>query len=136
AAAGGARRTAGRRRPRCGVSGRPGTLQQGSLALFDAVPEAIVVVGGEGEIAFANRRAQDLFGYTAEELAGMAAERLVPARHRQGRGASGRIRALAARTGRATETTVELHGLRSDGVEFPAVLTLASVELDGAPAAV
>ena len=86
------------RRGRCAGRGllsvpprRRGTrvvMQQGKLsnqnfaALFDAAPDAIIVVNGRGTIEFANRKTEDLFGWAPEELVGQPVEQLVPARLR------------------------------------------------------
>ncbi|MCA9692434.1 MAG: PAS domain S-box protein, partial [Myxococcales bacterium] len=46
--------------------------------LFELSPDAILVVGDDGLIRLANRRAITLFGYTREELIGTSIERLIP----------------------------------------------------------
>ncbi len=60
----------------------PPPVPPASLALlqsiFDGASDAIVVVDARGSIVLTNRSAHQLFGYAAEEMAGMAVEALVP----------------------------------------------------------
>ena len=50
--------------------------------LLDTAPDAILLVRPDGTVAFANERAERLFGYSREELAGLGLEDLVPERFR------------------------------------------------------
>jgi PAS domain S-box-containing protein len=59
--------------------------------LLEAQAEAIVIIDGAGEIMIVNARAEEMFGYTREELLGQRVELLIPAAargrhsaHRQG----------------------------------------------------
>lgn len=46
--------------------------------LFEILPDAILIVGSDGEIIKCNRRTEQLFGYTSDELLGRGIEILVP----------------------------------------------------------
>jgi len=46
--------------------------------LLESAPDAILEIDNEGRIAFLNRMAEQLFGYTRKELLGQAVEVLVP----------------------------------------------------------
>ena len=47
--------------------------------LLEAVPDAILEVGPQGQIVLINQVAETMFGYSREELLGMNVESLVPA---------------------------------------------------------
>lgn len=96
-------------------------------SFFEAVPDAMVVVGTDGRIEHANAHAERLFGYSPGELVGESVERLVPTKyrhqhplHRAGYFATPRARPMGA--------GVDLSGLRKDGTEFPAEISLGPVE--------
>ena len=97
-------------------------------ALFDAVPDALIVVDVEGRIESANRQAEALFGYAEGELAGVAVEALMPQevrdRHhayRAGYMAAPRIRPMGS-------TGMALIGERRDGARFPIEIALSPLE--------
>ncbi len=104
---------------------------KGSLPLLERfvefVPDAVVGVRKTGTIMFVNARAEQLFGYEGGELVGRSVETLVPERlrepHREQRAGyheSPRIRAMGA--------GLDLRGLRADGSEFPADISLSIIE--------
>lgn len=101
------------------------------FGLLEAVPDAIVIVdGGEGTIAYVNRLAEDLFGWPRQELLGRPVEVLVPARfhevHARHRGAYDRSPLT-----RPMGLGLDLAGLRRDGREFAAEISLAPLEQEG-----
>jgi hypothetical protein len=90
-------------------------------------PDATLGVVATGEIVLANQQAETVFGYTREELVGQGIEILIPERfrkvhpgHRNGYFAEPRTRPMGA--------GVELFGLRKGGAEFPAEVSLSSIE--------
>jgi PAS domain S-box-containing protein len=92
-------------------------------------PDAIVGVEPGGEIFLVNAQTETLFGYTRDELLGMSVEQLVPERfrgvhpaHRAGYFVDLRTRPMGA--------DLDLYGLRSDGSEFPAEISLSSIGTD------
>jgi PAS domain S-box-containing protein len=97
--------------------------------LLELAPDAIVGVGADGRIVLANAQTEALFGYPRDELLGMVVERLVPERfqelhprHRDGYLAAPVVRPMGA--GR------EFIGRRKDGSEFPAEVSLSSIETE------
>jgi PAS domain S-box-containing protein len=103
--------------------------------LFEFSPDAILVTDGSGIVRAANPRAQELFGYTGEELTGQPIEVLVPARfrsghpaHRENYGAHPRARQMGV--------AMNLFGLRKDGTEFPVDIMLKPIETDAGQAVV
>jgi PAS domain S-box-containing protein len=87
----------------------------------------MVIVGPDGCIQLINRRAEKLFGYSRAELVGQPIEILIPSRYRQVH-PKHRYRYFAEPRARPMAAGVELHGLRKDGTEFPAEISLAPVE--------
>jgi PAS domain S-box-containing protein len=85
--------------------------------------DAIISADQRGQIVFWNRAAQTMFGYTEEEVYGQPLTILMPERYRADhlRGIEG-----CNRTGelRLKDRTLELHGRRKDGAEFPVELSL------------
>ncbi len=99
------------------------------VALLDAVPEAILLLGDEGTIVFANRQAAHLLGYTPDELAERDLEGLVPELP-PGR-VMRRIRSLGSAEGSTLGSSSDLRARRRDGVEIPVEMTMSRAEIGG-----
>jgi formate hydrogenlyase transcriptional activator len=111
----------------------PGFGQNTIERLFEFSPDAILVSDGNGVMRAANPRAEELFGYTSEELIGQPVEMLVPARfrsvhprHRENYSAHPRTRQMGA--------AMNLFGLRKDGTEIPVDIMLKPIETADGPA--
>ncbi len=101
------------------------------FALLEAVPDAIVIVDGrDGAIAWVNRLAEELFGWPRQELLGKPVEVLVPRRLREAHAGHRGGYERAALT-RPMGLGLDLYGLRRDGSEFAAEISLAPLELEG-----
>ena len=98
--------------------------------VLEGLPDAVVASRPDGSIAFVNARAEELFGYSTEELVGTQVDRLWPASLRK-RYARNMQRMLSA--GQALSFTREVRGLRRDGSEFPGEMTWGVVELESGP---
>ncbi|MES2150419.1 MAG: EAL domain-containing protein [Pseudomonadota bacterium] len=94
--------------------------------VFDASPDALVVVNASGEIVLANRQMEKAFGYTRQELLGKAIECLVPERLRRAH-LEQRRRYLEAPHQRPMGAGLALFGQRKDGSEFPLDILLAPI---------
>ena len=101
--------------------------EQRFRSLFEFSPDAILLADAEGKITEANRRAEEFFSYSREELLGQTVETLVPERYR--------TRHLAYRDGyakrpqvRAMGAGLDLRAKRKDGSEFPVDIMLSPVE--------
>ncbi|HEY1766117.1 MAG TPA: sigma 54-interacting transcriptional regulator [Terracidiphilus sp.] len=95
--------------------------------MFELSPDAILITAVDGTIRGANPRAEELFGYTVEELIGQSVEMLVPSRfrddhprHRENYNAHPRTRQMGA--------ALNLFGQRKDGSEFPVDIMLKPVD--------
>jgi two-component system, sensor histidine kinase and response regulator len=102
--------------------------------LLEATPDAIVGVGRDGRIVLVNARTEQLFGYRREQLIGQPVEILVPERSRGGH-ADQWAGFFLAPDARATGAGLDLYGLRCDGSEFPAQISLSSTETADGPLA-
>ncbi|MBI3270186.1 MAG: PAS domain S-box protein [Planctomycetes bacterium] len=107
--------------------------EEGFRKFVDASPTAILTVNGDGHIASVNVKAEEMFGYAHGEMTGMTAEALVPSRLRsQGGPPRSGTRILGVRPTRSVSIPQSLSGLRKDGTEFPAEISLCPMEtLDG-----
>src|SRR5579871_1016758 len=92
--------------------------------LFDAAPDAIVVIDDEGKILEVNAKAEMMFGYRAEELNGETIEILIPERFRS-RHVGYRAGYMAAPGSRPMGIGLQLFGRQKDGAEFPVDIMLS-----------
>jgi PAS domain S-box-containing protein len=108
---------------------RSGTANSTFEQLLEATPDAIAGANDEGKIVLVNSQTEALFGYTRERLLGEEVEVLVPDRF------GDLLRhhvedCFAEPLTRPRGTKLELCGLREDGSEFPAEISLSSIETD------
>ena len=98
-------------------------------SLLEAAPDAIVGVNSDGLIALVNTQAEALFGYQRNQLIGRPVELLVP-------GAALNIHSPNPNPGfrdprtHPDEAWIALAGRRSDDSEFPAEVSLSSLETE------
>jgi len=96
------------------------------VGLLEALQDAVVLADGDGMIAAASARLEDMFGYGPGELAGLPAESLVPAglqeAHRRQRAAW-----AVSPSARLMGEGMQLAGLRKDGATFPVRVSLTPV---------
>jgi PAS domain S-box-containing protein len=93
--------------------------------------DAIITVDAQQRILLFNRSAEQMFGYTAQELAGQPLERLIPHRFRLAH--QGHIAHFGQTgvTNRAMGELGAISGLRADGSEFPIEAAISQVESAG-----
>ncbi|MBF0296944.1 MAG: PAS domain S-box protein, partial [Magnetococcales bacterium] len=90
-----------------------------------SIRDAIIAADGEQNIVFWNRGAEELFGYTRQEIIGARLDKLIPPRYKDAHRAGFerfQARGDAALLGKTTELT----GLRKNGEEFPLEMSLNS----------
>jgi hypothetical protein len=95
--------------------------------VLEASPNAIVAVGPDDLITYANPRAAEAFGYAVEELVGAPFWMLLPERVRE-RHVGHRNRFLEHPLARPMGIGLDLAGRRKDGREFPVEISLSPVE--------
>jgi len=98
-------------------------------ALLESASQAIISIDQAGRVVLANRRTEEMFGYSAEELLGQRIELLLPesfrsshTRQRDGYFASPHARPMGI--------GMDLSGRRRDGTEFPVEVSLSYVEIE------
>ena len=98
--------------------------------IVQTAQDAIILGDQEGHILSWNKAAHNMFGYTTEEVVGNPLTLLMPPRYRQAH-QQGLERFRSTGEKRVVGKTVELHGLRKGGEEFPIELSLScSVETE------
>ena len=114
------------------LESRNAVMQRRLADLLDTAGDAIVSIDAGHCIVLFNRCAEEMFGYTAEEVIGQPLDILVPASagmaHRQqvdgfARAGGSRRRAMGGRP--------EIRGRRKDGSEFPAEAAISKLVVDG-----
>jgi len=98
--------------------------------LVDAAPDGLVVCDREGAILLVNAEAARMFGYSREELVGKPVDVLVPSSIRPhhhgyviGYTGAPRLRPMGS--------SLDLHGRRKDGSEFPVEISLSPIRTEG-----
>jgi PAS domain S-box-containing protein len=99
-------------------------------AIFEAAPDALLLIDQRGQIVTANSRAEKLLGFSRAELRGSPIARLFvehcsSAQERDGRGR------LAAPRDRPTGAGLALSAMRKDGREVPVEISLSPVRVAG-----
>jgi PAS domain S-box-containing protein len=92
--------------------------------VLEALPDAIVLVDGAGQIQLANAATDRMFGYGRGELIDRPVEVLIPDRYRD-RHPGHRAGFFSSPHARPLGAGLELLGMRQDGVEFPVDISIS-----------
>jgi hypothetical protein len=98
-------------------------------ALLESASQAIISIDRTGRIVLANGRAEEIFGYTREELLGARIELLLPESKRATHSRD-RDDYFARPRARPMGIGMDLSGRRKDGSEVPVEVSLSYVEID------
>jgi PAS domain S-box-containing protein len=116
-----------------GVRAAGGAAAEGDAkfrVLMESASQAIVAVNHKGRIELVNNRAEELFGYTRDELLGHSLEMLLPDALRERH--AGQSKAYFSRPkARPAGIGMELTGKRKNGQEFPIEIDLNYVDVGG-----
>ena len=96
----------------------------------ELAPDALIAVDRAGRIVAANTQVQRVFGYTRDELLGRPLDDLVPERLRSGHAHNRDSYFGDPRTRAMGEGRLDLRGVRRDGSEFPAQISLSAIATD------
>ena len=96
----------------------------------EVCPSGMLMVDREGMIVMANAETERQFGYARDELIGKPVDMLVPARQHRQHAAHRKAFNIRPET-RRVEARADLSGLRKDGSEFSAEVSLNPIEIDG-----
>ncbi len=99
-------------------------------SLTESANDAIISANKFGVIVSWNGGAQRLFGYSEDDVIGGPLEVIIPVRYREAH-TNGFARAAMSHEFRIIGKTVELHGLRKDGSEFPVEISVATWSTEG-----
>jgi PAS domain S-box-containing protein len=94
-------------------------------SVVQTATDAIILADRAGRIVFWNDAARRLFGYTYEEVAGKPLTMIMPPGFREAH-QQGFQRLLSTGEARVIGRTIEVYGLRKDGGEFPAELSIGA----------
>ena len=106
----------------------PSQFDEAFVRSLECSPDAVVIAAADGTILLANQRTAEQFGYSREELLGKPIEDLIPQRFRQGH-QQHRDEYAANPSIRRMGSGIEVLGLRRDGSEFPADISLSPIEV-------
>ncbi|MBI2843289.1 MAG: PAS domain S-box protein [Armatimonadetes bacterium] len=96
---------------------------------LQSAPDGIVIVDRDARIAVVNAKAEELFGYSQQELIGKTVETLVPERYRDVH-VKHRSGYTDAPRSRPMGVGLELYGRRKDGSEFPVEISLSPLQTE------
>ncbi|HKW98792.1 MAG TPA: ATP-binding protein [Bryobacteraceae bacterium] len=99
------------------------------VALLESAAQALLGADREGRIVLANARAEEMFGYTIDELRGAAIEVLLPDSLRKAH-SDHRAEYFAHPRVRPMGIGMDLLARRKDGSEFPVEISLSYVQTD------
>ncbi|MBI5633318.1 MAG: PAS domain S-box protein [Nitrospirae bacterium] len=103
--------------------------------LLQSAPDAMVFVSRDAKIVLLNAQLAALFGYTEEDLIGRDLDFLIPERYR-GRHRDNVAHYFEQPRVRPMGTNLTIYGLKKDGSEFPADISLSPLETEGGIVAV
>ncbi len=105
----------------------------GFREMLTTAAEAILMADSSGKIVFANRRAEETFGFAESEMLGLERAALIPERPSPGDGAGRHDGAASAQPPVGGNG---LRGRRKNGTEFPVEVVVGSMPRQGGPLAV
>jgi PAS domain S-box-containing protein len=99
-------------------------------AIFDAGPDAMLIVDDSGKIIIVNHRTEQLFGYEGNEMIGKEIELLIPERFKREH-VKDRAHYAQQPTSMQLGKNRKISGRKKDGSEFIAEITVSPVNING-----
>ena len=87
--------------------------------------DAIIYISEIGEIIFWNNSAENIFGYSAEEVVGHSVTCIIPEKFQKAH-TDGMLRVIKHGKSKLAGKSVQLNAIRKDGTEFPIELSISS----------
>jgi PAS domain S-box-containing protein len=104
-------------------------IQKRFRTLLESAPDAMVIIDVSGTIVMVNRRTEELFGYSRDEITGQPIETLMPQRFRDQH--PERVRSFFTDpSARPMGPGLELFGCNKAGMEFPVEISLSPIETE------
>jgi len=100
-------------------------------ALFDAAPDAVIVINEEGQVVKWNPRATALFGWTAEDAIGHSLSGLIVPGRYQAAHQQGMARYISTGTSEIMGKTIELQACTREGMEIDVSLSISPTFTNG-----
>lgn len=97
--------------------------------LLEAAPDAILEIDAEGSVVLVNQMAENIFGYSRQELVGLKVETLIPAGMRE-RHKEHRISYATHPQTRPMGSGLTLRAQKKDGMQFPVEISLSPNRTD------
>ncbi|MDQ3393493.1 MAG: PAS domain S-box protein [Bacteroidota bacterium] len=94
-------------------------------AIAQTASDSIIISDENSNIIFANKKANNVFGYDQEELLGKNLTMLMPEKYRKGH-FDGMKRYIQTKNPKLIGHTIEIEGIKKDGTIFPIELSLSS----------
>ncbi|HEY4151311.1 MAG TPA: PAS domain S-box protein, partial [Chitinophagaceae bacterium] len=100
-------------------------------ALFNAAPDAVVVIDQSGLVVQWNPRAETIFGWkSAETIGQLLSHTIIPHRYREAH-QKGLANFLKTGTGPVLDKTIEMEALRKDNTELDVALSISPTRVNG-----
>ena len=100
-------------------------------AIIDSAFDALVQCNAKGEIISWSMRAEEMFGWSANEVKGQLVYKvIIPKRYREAH-RKGMARFLATKKSAILNSVIEIDALNRQGDEFPIELTISAIKIKG-----
>lgn len=105
--------------------------EEQAQTIFNAAPDAIIVINDEGRIIKWNSKSETLFGWMADEVMGLLlGEVIIPSRYREAHKA-GLNHFLKTGEGPVLGKTIEIQALNKNNIEFDVALSISPTYVNG-----
>lgn len=101
-------------------------------AIMDSANDAIICLRPDGCVELWNRKAEEMFGYTADEMLGRDLHTLITPERYRDQATSAMQHFFKTGTGKVIGTQVQLDARHKDGREFPVELSISAMNIHGA----